>query len=466
MILEELYSELTGTGPSEVTPLTPAGSSRRYFRLTGPRSVVGVVGTQKAENEAFIYLANHFETLDLPAPRVLAVSHDRMAYLQTDLGDTSLWDVRHDAALLEKTMGVLPWMQTSGLDSVDWGRCYPVSRFDTRAVMWDLNYFKYSYLNPCGITYSEPHLEEAMRHLAERMDGLLTPDGSGLMLRDCQTRNVMIDNGGAPWFIDFQGARLGPLAYDVASFIYQAKAQFPPALRQRLAEAYLSGLAEAGRRPEGFEEQLHLCGMVRTLQVLGAYGFRGLVQGKGHFIQSIPYALSNLRDLIDTGVLSAPKLGYLRSLLTEVASVAPIEIVAAPAEGLTVRVTSFSYKKGIPPDPSGNGGGFVFDCRAMENPGRYEEYRSLTGLDAPVIDFLEDQGEVQVYLDACHSLVDPAVATYLVRGFSSLAVNFGCTGGRHRSVYCAEHMAIHLKEMFPEIHVILNHREQKITRVL
>lgn len=465
MVLEELYTSLTGQPPVQVTPLTPAGSSRRYFRLSGPTDVVGVTGTNRAENEAFIYLSEHFTALGLPAPAVLAVSRDRMSYLQTDLGDTSLWELRDDIALLRRTMEELPKMQTLGLDGFDWARCYPVSSFNARSVMWDLNYFKYSYLNLTGLPYSEPHLEEAMRHLAERTEQLLNPRDSGLMLRDCQTRNVMVRDG-KPWFIDFQGARRGPLAYDVASFAWQAKAGFSAATRRELAEQYKSALGELREVSPDFDRQVEEMALLRTLQVLGAYGFRGLVEKKGHFIQSIPFALANLRELLGMGLLDTPKLKYLGSLLRDVAVKPPVEFIPARAEGLTVRVTSFSYKKGLPVDPSGNGGGFVFDCRAMDNPGRYDEYKPLTGLDEPVIRFLEERGEIQVFLDECYALADKAIENYLQRGFTSLSVSFGCTGGRHRSVYSAQHMAEHIKERFPEVNVILCHRERGISKVL
>ena len=304
-----------------------------------------------------------------------------------------------------------------------------------------------------------------MRHLAERTEQLLNPRDSGLMLRDCQTRNVMVRDG-KPWFIDFQGARRGPLAYDVASFAWQAKAGFSAATRRELTEQYKSALGELREVSSDFDRQVEEMALLRTLQVLGAYGFRGLVEKKGHFIQSIPFALANLRELLGMGLLDTPKLKYLGSLLRDVAVKPPVEFIPAPAEGLTVRVTSFSYKKGLPVDPSGNGGGFVFDCRAMDNPGRYDEYKPLTGLDEPVIRFLEERGEIQVFLDECYALADKAIANYLQRGFTSLSVSFGCTGGRHRSVYSAQHMAEHIKKRFPEVNVILSHRERGISKVL
>lgn len=466
--LNELYRRYTGKDAEQVKLLTPAGSSRKYYRLSGGDgevSLIGVAGTDSKENEAFIYLSRHFYEKGLPVPRVLAVSDDGMCYLESDLGDVSLFALKGDEGLLEKAVRTLARFHYEGSDGMDYTKCFPVDAFDRQSVMWDLNYFKYSYLNLTGLSYSEPHLEEAMRHLAERTEALLTPRDSGLMLRDFQSRNVMIKEGD-PYVIDFQGARRGPLAYDVASFAWQAKAGFSPETRRRLVAQYVDSLSGLRETAPDFDRQVAEMALLRTLQVLGAYGFRGLVEKKGHFIQSIPFALANLRELLQADLLDSPKLRYLGSLLRDVAAKPPIEIIPAPSEGLTVRVSSFSYKKGLPIDPSGNGGGFVFDCRAMDNPGRYEEYRPLTGLDAPVIEFLEERGEIQVFLDECYALVDTAIGNYLKRGFTSLTVSFGCTGGRHRSVYSAQHMAEHVKAMFPEVNVILQHRERGISQVL
>ncbi len=466
MSLQYLYSRLTGQLPETVTPLTPAGSARRYYRLSGPQTVIGVTGTRVQENEAFIYLADHFEKYTLPAPRVLAVSDDRMEYLQTDLGDTSLWSLRSDTGLLLDAMRTLPAMQTTGAEYLDPAKFYPVPSFDASSVMWDLNYFKYSYLNLTGADYSEPRLENSFKALAAMTEKLTASErDAALMLRDFQSRNVMIKEG-RPYFIDFQGARRGPLAYDVASFTWQAKASFSPQLRTQLAEAYTDSLSKMRPVADDFDRQIRLMALLRTLQVLGAYGFRGLVERKGHFISSIPYALSNLRQLLEDDLFSYPGLGYLGNVAEKLVAMPPVTLIPAPEEGLTVRVTSFSYKKGIPVDPSGNGGGFVFDCRAMDNPGRYDEYKPLTGLDKPVIDFLESRGEIQRFLGECWSLTDTAVTNYLARGFNSLTVSFGCTGGRHRSVYSAQHTAEHLKERFPGINVILSHREQGINKLL
>ncbi|MDE6394964.1 MAG: phosphotransferase [Duncaniella sp.] len=464
MQLQELYRKYAGCEPSAVTPLTPAGSSRRYYRLTGPVTVVGVVGTDADENHSFIYLSRHFASLRLPVPEVLAVSDDGMSYLVTDLGDVSLFSVIGDTYLVEKTMRALARLHNVGSRGLDYSRCFPVEAFDERAVMWDLNYFKYSFLNTSGIAYSEPRLEEDFRCLARRVGELTEREGC-FMMRDCQSRNVMVKDGDV-YFIDFQGGRRGPAAYDLASFLWQAKAGFTPAERDRYIDAYIDDAAMyAPVDVVALKSQVREMALIRILQVLGAYGLRGRFERKPHFLQSIPKALDNLRTLLDEGIGDYPYLTeVLHRLIEKSRADSPAELPAY--DGLTVRVTSFSYKKGIPEDPSGNGGGYVFDCRAMDNPGRYDEYKRMTGLDAGVIGFLERRGEIQEFLAACYSLVDRAVDNYLERGFTSLSVNYGCTGGQHRSVYSAQHTAEHIKERYPQVRVILTHREQGITEVL
>lgn len=463
MILKELYRKYTGVEPESVTPLTPAGSNRRYYRLSGPVSVVGVEGVDRAENEAFIYLSRHFGECGLPVPEILAVSDDAMAYLVSDLGDVSLFSLRDNVTLLEKAMRVLARLHCVGSEGLDYARCFPVEAFDSRAVMWDLNYFKYSFLNTSGIAYSEPRLEEDFVRLAADVERLSVEHGC-FMMRDFQSRNVMVKDG-EPYLIDYQGGRRGPAAYDLASFLWQAKAAYPIELRERLTDVYVD---EARRyRPvddRKLREQVREMALIRTLQVLGAYGLRGRFERKPHFLQSIPPALANLRVLLAEGIGDYPYLAQVLSLLVGKTEATAAE--AGPYDGLTVRVSSFSYKKGIPDDPSGNGGGYVFDCRAMDNPGRYEQYKRLTGLDREVIDFLEERGEIGEFLESCYSLVDRAVDNYLSRGFSSLMVSYGCTGGQHRSVYSAQHTAEHIKARYPQVRVVLWHREQNISEVL
>lgn len=460
--LNELYRRYTGKDAEQVKLLTPAGSSRKYYRLSGGDgevSLIGVAGTDCKENEAFIYLSRHFYEKGLPVPRVLAVSDDGMCYLESDLGDVSLFALKGDEGLLEKAVRMLARFHYEGSDGMDYTKCFPVDAFDRQSVMWDLNYFKYSFLNTSGISYSEPRLEADMVRLAEDVDRV-TRDESRFMLRDFQSRNVMVKDGEV-YFIDYQGGRRGPSAYDLASFLWQAKAGFSHELRERLIEVY----ADEARRyddvdAEMLKQQVRSMALIRTLQVMGAYGLRGRFERKPHFLQSIPLALGNLRSLLDEGIGDYPYLNEMLPRLIEAGK--GIGVSDDGFEGLTVRVSSFSFKKGIPEDPSGNGGGYVFDCRAMDNPGRYEEYRSLTGLDREVIEFLEAKGEIGRFLDSCHSLVDAAVGNYLNRGFNSLMVSYGCTGGQHRSVYSAQHTAEHIKERFPQVRVLLCHREQGI----
>lgn len=465
--LESLYESVAGRVPESVVPLTGEGSGRRYFRLTGNFDVVGTIGTSCRENEAFIYISDFFRSHGLPVPEVLAVSDDRMCYLQQDVGDTSLYSLiagcNGDWSVVEpslhRVMDLLPRFQVSVSDgSFDASRCYPRAAMDSRAAMWDLNYFKYCFLKSSGLEFDEDKLEDDFRVLADIVTD--NPDRL-LMLRDCQSRNVMI-NDGDPYVIDFQGARLGDGLYDLASFVWQARAGFPADLRQRLVATYHSAFVrELGYEPSDFRRRLDIMVLFRILQTLGAYGFRGYVEHKAQFMTSIPQAIGNLRDIL--GLLPDDFLPYLTGQLREMASL-PRFASRVVSDGLTVTVMSFSYKRGVPMDASGNGGGFVFDCRGMHNPGRYDKFKPLTGRDRPVIEFLEQCGEIQRFLDNCYGLVDASVECYMRRGFCDLMVCFGCTGGRHRSVYSAEHMARHLSQRFG-VRVRLIHREQEIEEI-
>lgn len=468
-ILSDLYETYTGKQPDKITELTGSGSNRKYFRLHGSPDIIGVIGETTEENLAFIYLSDHFAGKGIHVPRVLATSTDRKAYLQEDLGETHLFDViangrytgrfsNEEISILEKTIRCLPDIQYNGCKGLDFKICYPLAEFNRRSVMWDLNYFKYCFLKTSAIYFNENRLENDFENLA---DTLLQKPAETFMYRDFQSRNVMIKEGN-PWFIDFQGGRKGPVYYDVASFLWQAKANIPSTLRQYLIDCYIDSATRYETiDPDIFKAELRHFVLFRMLQVLGAYGFRGVFERKPHFIESIPPALENLRHLLDeTPFDQYPELTDILKKLISKKNTPPEK-----KDGLTVTVTSFSYKRGIPEDKSGNGGGFVFDCRAMHNPGRYDEYKRLTGLDKPVIDFLEDRGEVQIFLKECRSLADASVKSYLKRGFTDLMINFGCTGGQHRSVYCAEKMASYLNSRYG-VEVNLIHREQGLTKTL
>ncbi len=463
--LENLYVNYAGSSPASIDELPSSGSNRRYFRLTGEKDLIGVIGTCVEENDAFIYMSDHFRKQGIRAPQVVAVADDRMSYLQEDLGDTLLFKAiekgrltrsfsADERELLVKTIRALPDVQFSGAVGLDFKYCYPSSQFDVRTIMWDLNYFKYCFLKATGLEFQEDKLEDDFQALA---DVLMRSQSGTFMYRDFQSRNVMIKDG-EPWFIDFQGGRKGPFYYDVASFLWQAKANYPDSLRQELIREYTDSLRKYQYIDEQyFMEQLRHFVLFRTLQVLGAYGFRGYFEKKPHFMQSVPFAIANLRALLDRPYTEYPYLNQLLERLVNLKQFAD----DLQRKALTVKVMSFAYKKGIPNDTSGNGGGFVFDCRGVNNPGKYERYKPFTGLDPQVIKFLEDDGEIGVFLDNCYRLVDASVSRYKERGFTNLMVCFGCTGGQHRSVYCAQHMAEHIYKKF-NVKVELVHREQNI----
>lgn len=455
--LVELYRNVTGHDPVKIIPITGSGSNRRYVRLLGTPSLIGVIGTSSKENSAFIYESDFFSSRGLSVPRVMAVSANKMAYLQEDLGNESLYDIIHSEGftsrveeLCHKSLQFLAEMQTSA-NGFNWAVCYPVSKLDRRSVMWDMNYFKYCFLKPSGIEFDEDALENDFLKLTSK---IVEAKPIGFMFRDFQSRNILIKNE-EPWFIDFQGGRLGPLIYDAVSFLWQARARFSEENKRLLLEFYIEELA---KRNISINSEINVFVVFRMLQVLGAYGFRGRIERKSTFLRNIPTALVSCKEY-----LNAQEYPELYACISKAVE-QNISNRNYENTNLIVSVSSFSYKRGIPEDTSGNGGGFVFDCRAIHNPGRYNTYKSLTGEDAPVIEFLESQSNIESFLEHCYALVDASVEKYMKRGFNSLAVNFGCTGGQHRSVYAATHMARHLSEKYG-VKVVLNHREQNICHI-
>ena len=505
--LRKLYEQWKGEAPVQTERLAGAGSNREYYRMTDGegQSVIGCIGTSRDENHAFVCLTKHFTRRQLPVPQILAVSNDELRYLQTDLGDQSLFDAlrvgreaggrytQQERALLVKTIRELPNIQMRGARGLDWSCCYPQPEFDQDSVLFDLNYFKYCFLKATGLDFHELKLEANFRMLAK---DLTAETCDAFLYRDFQARNVMLVDG-EPRFIDYQGGRKGPFYYDLASFLWQASAKYPDKLRRDLIGEYYDSLKNYTEVPSErhFKARLDLFVLFRTLQVLGAYGFRGYFERKRHFIDSIPPAMDNMRNLLKNSTVDAyPYLKEVLSNMCQLPQFAPQKVVVAkradgykttesnvykphPQDGpatfskydgtgpLVVRVFSFSYRKGIPEDESGNGGGYVFDCRSTHNPGRYEPYKQLTGLDEPVIRFLEDDGEITIFLQSVYRLADAHVERYLQRGFTSLMFSFGCTGGQHRSVYSAQHLAEHIHEKYG-IEVRICHREQGINQVL
>lgn len=471
--LSSLYSKYFGCCPESVSAITGSASNRSYYRLASEAGrCIGVIGTDRAENYAFVTLARHFSSKGIPVPEIYSVSDDGMVYIQEDLGEVSLYDLLLSArkgqtswneveTLLCRTMSLLPKIQYEGAEGLDFSICYPQPSFDRQNVMFDLNYFKYCFLKATGLEFNEVLLQQDFESLA---DDLLIRDTDTFMYRDFNVRNVMVKDG-SPYFIDFQGGRRGPVCYDVASFVWQARAAYADDLKEKLVQSYMDALTEYAEVPrDTLESDLKLSRLFRLLQVMGAYGFRGWTEHKAAFVVSIPLAISNLEELLSE--LPSDSYPYLMQVLKQLVRLPRFNQSTERDGVLEVRVSSFSFKKGVPYDPSGNGGGYVFDCRSIHNPGRYEPYKKLTGMDEPVIRFLEDDGEIIGFLEHVYGVVDPHVATYAKRGFTSLMVSFGCTGGQHRSVYCAEHLAAHLSELYPDIRVRLIHREQGVDRYL
>ena len=392
-----------------------------------------------------------------------------MSYIQEDLGEKMLFDLiaqgrdsgfynSYESNLLCRTIEQLPKIQFKGAEGLDWNVCYPQKEFDARMVDFDLNYFKYCLLKATGLEFNEGRLQDDFERLKAE---LLKDSDNTFLYRDFQARNVIIRDG-EPYFIDYQGGRRGPIYYDVASFIWQARARYPDELKEELIRTYLRSLRSFLPVDEDhFRERLRLFVLFRTLQVLGAYGFRGYFEKKPHFLASVPFALDNLRSLLRIPFSDYP---YLNSILTELTNMPQFYEIAVDKR-LEVHIYSFAYKKGIPADNTGNGGGYVFDCRSVNNPGKYEHYRQFNGNDPEVIKFLEDDGEVLVFLESVYKLVDAHVQRFIERKFTHLQVCFGCTGGQHRSVFCAERLAAHLAGRY-NVKVKLTHRELNIEKVL
>lgn len=459
--LEGLFEKVAGCRAVSVVKLSGDGSNRSYYRMcAGGVSLIGAVGTCVEENAAFVAMSERFLACGVDAPRVLAVSDDGLCYVQEDLGDTSLFAymkesrdagcfVQKDVEMLCRIMSILPRIQFEVPKGFDFSLCYPVAAFDRRTVMWDLNYFKYCFLKGAGVEFNESLLEDEFEKLATL---LLNDDEDTFMYRDFQSRNVMIHNG-RPFFIDFQGGRRGPVYYDVASFVGQARACYTPQVVDKMIDAYLCALAEY-RSVErvAFMRVLTVFRVFRLLQNLGTYGFRGLYEHKKAFVETIPGALAQLAEQL---ALLRGEFPYMARLVAEIAAL-PM-FAKQQSNGLTVDVMSFSYRRGIPDDYSGNGGGFVFDCRAIHNPGRYEPYKKLCGMDKPVMEFLEKESNIAAFLENAYALVDNMVDTYKKRGFTHIQVCCGCTGGQHRSVYSAEHIARHVAEKFG-VRVVVTHK--------
>lgn len=463
--LIELFEKWEKEKSISFTPLPESGSNRKYFRITSKnKSAIGVFNPDKRENQAFIFLSKHFIKSGLNVPQIYSTLLSYNIFLIEDLGDTTLFSLiinstnglsDEQLSLIKKSLAELGKFQIVGSRNLDYSKCYPRSTFDTQSIMWDLNYFKYYFLKLTGINFDEQKLEDDFNTLAKY---LAKVDNNFFMYRDFNSRNIMIKENQL-YFIDYQGGRKGPLQYDVASFLYSSKLNFDEELRDELLKHYLESVSVYKKvNKKEFLNYYYDFALIRILQMLGAYGFRGYYEGKAHFITSIPFAIKNLRNVLDK-VKIKQNLPELKKCLNEIINSDKFSQLTK-ADGkknkLTVRINSFSYRDKIPTDFTGNGGGFVFDCRAIPNPGRLEKYRTLTGKDLQVQRFLETQPEVNRFLKESFDIVEQSVTNYLKRGWTDLMVNYGCTGGQHRSVYCAEKLAEYLKGKY-DIDIVLSH---------
>ncbi len=467
--LSSLFYRWCGEEVDSINKLPSSGSAREYYRITGSRSrVIGALNHDREENEAFIHFSRHFHSMGLAVPEIYLVDLDHHAYLQEDLGEVTLFDymfqVRENGNFPDDLTGIyrdvldeLLKFQITGARNLDYSLCYPRSSFDRQSMQWDLSYFKYYFLKLADVPFNEQLLENDYNTL---IDYLLSQQTEFFLYRDFQSRNVMLRDG-RPFFIDYQGGRRGALQYDVASLLFDSKADIPPAVREGLLEHYILQLEQF---PEvdgtSFRESYYSYVLIRIMQAMGAFGFRGFYEKKIHFLQSIPYALNDLKWILQNVTLPIQLptlLKVFRNLL-----IAPKLKRFKDKEGrrstMIVSINSFSYKHGIPDDSRGHGGGYVFDCRVMTNPGKMEEFRNLTGKDEAVRTFLDQDGQVNEFLSNAFSLVDMTVDRYEERSYTHLMVSFGCTGGQHRSVYCAERLAQHLRES-QNVQVTLWHRE-------
>jgi aminoglycoside/choline kinase family phosphotransferase len=472
-VLKNLFNKRFGVAVERVQPLQGelGASGRKIIRLSGGAfSAIGILYNVREENVAFLEFSKHFRSLGLPVPEIYGEDLSQGAYLEEDFGNTTLFEFlsanRTGSGIsptvveaYRKVVALLPRFQIEAGRDINYNACYPRAEFDAQSIAWDLNYFKYYFLKLAGVPFNEQLLEDDFKRLTTF---LLSARSDFFLYRDFQSRNIMLRDG-QPFFLDYQGGRKGALQYDIASLLFDAKADLPQALRQELLDLYIERAGDLiALERSAFMRHYYAYVYIRMMQAMGAYGFRGFYERKSHFLQSVPYALKNVEWLLQNVELpiALPTLmdafGRMRDskTLQELSSgegPPPIAVasnksgIGAPKESdLTVRICSFSFRRGIPKDESGHGGGFVFDARSIPNPGREERFKVLTGKDQAVIEYLNQQESAHQFLDSVMSLVDASVKVYQNRGFTSLTVSFGCTGGQHRSVYFAEQLAKHL----------------------
>ena len=465
--LKKLFKTHFKEDVKDLIPLPAHGSNREYFRLTNDnRSVIGAKNEDRLENDAFVSFSKHFHSKGFSVPEIYAEDLDQNIYLQQDLGDVTLFDYllktregqkEFPVELLktyEQVVEKLPQFQIKGGDGLDYSKSYPHHSFDRQSMMWDLNYFKYYFLKLAHIRFNEQKLEQDFQTFT---GFLLQADSNHFLYRDFQSRNIMLKDG-QPWFIDYQGGRKGALQYDIASLLFDAKADLPFEIREHLLDHYLSAVEKLiPIDREAFTKHYYAFVFIRIMQAMGAYGYRGFYERKTHFLQSIPYAIRNLEYLVRKVDLPI-EIPVMMDVFQQLIQSSALREFGKANLRLKVRISSFSFKKGVPVDDRGHGGGFVFDCRFLPNPGREIAYKKLTANDQEVIDWFADKSDMDRWLKRMFAMVDAAVTSYEEQNFTDLMISFGCTGGQHRSVHSANRLADHLRETH-DIDVVLSHRE-------
>ncbi|MFI5186744.1 MAG: phosphotransferase [Chitinophagales bacterium] len=457
--VSQLYKSWKGKAPERLEVLPQSGSERRYFRLhDNDRSVIGAYGANIKENETFIYFSNHFQKKNLSVANILAVSDDISTYLQEDFGDQSLLKILETEGFTEnayllfrKSLEALAGLQIKGDEGLNYNLCLTNAEFGKQAIMADLLYFKYYFLDALRRPYDKQKLINDFEALSTY---LTHTEYKYFMFRDFQSRNILVKEDRSIHFIDYQGGMKGAPQYDVASMLWQARANLPDEWKENLLTDYMNvfeDLIQSSPDRNIFRSQYNGYVLIRLLQVLGAYGFRGLFERKAQFLTSIPLALKNLKWFFENQSLgiSVPEFGKVLGICIHedvIRQFTPLQ--ATETTPLIVIINSFSYRNGIPQDETGNGGGFVFDCRGLLNPGRIEEFKILHGRDKAVMDYIEQQTRMSEFLNSVFDIVDISVEDYIRRGFKSLMVSFGCTGGQHRSVYAADALTRHLRNKF------------------
>jgi aminoglycoside/choline kinase family phosphotransferase len=469
--IKDFFSNFSKDPITIIDKLPQAGSERHYFRIhTADKNFIATYGANLKENESFIYFSKHFKKKQLATPEILAISEDKHIYLQEDFGDVSLLNKLEEKGfttevyeLYKESLHQLALLQVKGHEGLDYKKCLTNSSFGKQAIMADLLYFKYYFLDALRQPYDKQKLIDDFEALSNY---LAHTEYKYFMFRDFQSRNIMVKDDNSVHFIDYQGGMKGAPQYDVASLLWQAKANLPDDWKQHLLEDYMTAFEKVVEEPidkDIFRSQYNGYVLIRLLQVLGAYGFRGLFERKAHFLTSIPLALQNLKWFVHNQSLgiAVPEFKKVLELCINDEVIQEFTPVQATAETpLIVAINSFSYKKGIPADATENGGGYVFDMRGILNPGRIEVYKTQSGLDKPVKDFLEQHTDMPLFLNGVFSVIDISVSEYIKRNFNSLMINFGCTGGQHRSVYAAEALARHLRNKF-KVKIVLNHTNKE-----